>query len=481
MSSEPGDSSRTGSLRHKRRGDASAFGLIAAPIVPSVYLAVRLAAQAQAQVSSELGIEVALGLLGALALSAAFSAGEASLSLLRESDTQGNDDPRIRAMWEHRQRYVSACELGSHASLVLTVLLATLPAFGLQRTVEGWGVPAGSPAFLTAALLVAVPLGALHLVFGKVVPKTLAANDPVATAARLSGFVRAAAAIGQPFVQFALGIGGLVTRRFGARATLNVANKVEDQIRAILAETRGIQEMDEERTMIHSVFEFGDTVAREVMTPRVRMDSVPLGTPLPEVARLVEESGHSRIPVFQGTDDHIVGIVHAKDLLRVMLNGEEATLEAILRPAFFVPENKGLHDLLQEMRQSKTQIVVVQDEFGATSGIVTVEDVVEEVVGEIVDEYDDEQPEVVAIEGGFLADGKTNLYDLNEVAGTGFESEEYDTIGGYVFGLFGRQPRKGDVIEDGGYRFVVDGTDGRRIERLRIVPLQGSSLTLGES
>lgn len=480
MSSEPGDSSRRRSFHRIRRGAASAFALIAAPILPSAFLAAKLLSQAK--VASDAYLEAALSLIGAFALSAAFTAGETALSLLRESDVHAEAEDSVKAMWERRQRYASACELGAHAALVLTILIVFVPAYGLQGVVQTWGVAAGLPALLVAALVIAVPVGALHLIFGKIVPKTLAASQPIRTVARLAGFMRAAALIGQPFIALALQVGGLVTKRFGARPTLNVSNKVEEQIKAILTEVSEVHAIDEEeRTMIHSVFEFGDTVAREVMTPRVDMDCVPLDTPLEEVARLVEETGHSRIPVYKGSDDHILGIVHAKDLLKVMMRGENCQLADILRPAHFVPENKDLHDLLQEMRHDKRQIVVVQDEYGATSGIVTVEDIVEEVVGEIVDEYDDEQPEVVEIEGGFLADGRTNLYDLNEVAGTGFESEEFDTIGGYVFGLFGRQPRQGDEVEDGDYRFVVDGTDGRRIQRLRIVPVEGSSITMGES
>lgn len=480
MSSEPGDSSRSRSYHRNLRGATSALVLGLAFVFPSVILGSMIVAQAQMDPAVLLGS--VLGLVGAFALSAAFTAGETALSLLREAEVERIQEPRIRETWERRQNYASACELGGHASLVLTMLLCLPLADALQGTVQAWGVDSGLPALLTAAVIVALPVGAFHLILGRVVPKSLAASSPLRTVERLEGFIRASAAVSQPFVLFALQLGGLVTKRFGAGATLNVSNKVEEQIKAILTEAgeaHGIA--DEERDMLHSVFEFGDTVAREVMTPRVDIDGVPLGTELSDVARIVEESGHSRIPVYSGTDDHIVGIVHAKDLLRVLHHGEECQLADILRPAHFVPENKDLHALLQEMRQKKVQIVVVQDEYGATSGIVTVEDIVEEVVGEIMDEYDDEQPEVVKIDGGFLAEGKTNLYDLNEVAGTGFESEEFDTIGGYVFGLFGRQPKQGDVVDDGDFQFVVDGTDGRRIERLRIVPLRESTLNLGEN
>jgi len=191
---------------------------------------------------------------------------------------------------------------------------------------------------------------------------------------------------------------------------------------------------------------------------------VPVSATLQEVAQIVEETGHSRIPVFEGSDDQIVGIVHAKDVLSAITRGEGSRrLRDTMRPASFVPENKNLHDLLQEMRQNRTQMVIVQDEFGGTAGVVTIEDIVEEVVGEIVDEYDQEELQVVRDENGFTIGGKMNIHDVNSLIGTDFDSDEFDTLGGFVFGLFGRQPSQGESVETDGYRFTVTETDGRRI------------------
>jgi putative hemolysin len=220
--------------------------------------------------------------------------------------------------------------------------------------------------------------------------------------------------------------------------------------------------------MVRSVFEFGDTIVREVMTPRMDMEALSVSATLRDVAQLVEQTGHSRIPVYDGTDDNILGIIHAKDVLSVLANGEEASLRDIMRPAFFVPESKPLHDLLQEMRQHKVQMAVVQDEHSGTAGVVTIEDIVEEVMGEIVDEYDPDLPQIVPMGDGYLSDGKMSLYDVSEKVGVELESEEFDTIGGYVFGLFGRQPRDGDTIEMDGLKFTVRETDGKRIQSLWI-------------
>lgn len=145
-----------------------------------------------------------------------------------------------------------------------------------------------------------------------------------------------------------------------------------------------------------------------------------------------------------------------------------------MRPALFVPENKNLHELLKELRSSRGQMAVVQDEFGGTAGIVTIEDIVEELVGDIVDEYDVEEPQIMLNGQGYLVDGKVNIYDLNNKIGSRFESDVFDTVGGYVFGLFGRQPQKGESLEADGYRFTVEDTDGRRIVKLHVAPLEES-------
>ncbi len=200
------------------------------------------------------------------------------------------------------------------------------------------------------------------------------------------------------------------------------------------------------------------------------MDAVPADINPYDLVELIQESGHSRIPIFEGTDDEIVGIVHAKDLFLAMLRGKPVNIATLMRPALYVTENKSIDELLAEMRVSKSQLAVVKDEFGGTSGIVTIEDIIEELVGEIQDEHDDEMPEVSETLEGFLVDGKTHLDDVNEEIGSDFESEDFDTIGGYVFGLFGRQPKQGEWLEHAGFQFNILETDGKRILRIRIVP-----------
>jgi CBS domain containing-hemolysin-like protein len=173
-------------------------------------------------------------------------------------------------------------------------------------------------------------------------------------------------------------------------------------------------------------------------------------------------------------DDQIIGIVHAKDLLMAMVNQKVVSIRALMRAPYFVPENKNLQQLLREMRVRRAQMAIIQDEFGGTSGIVTIEDIVEELVGDIVDEYDQEEPAIQPTPDGWIVDARTHWEDLNRAIGSDFESDEFDTIGGYVFGNFGRQPGAGETIDVDGWRFTVNATDGRRITRLMLQPVEES-------
>jgi putative hemolysin len=221
--------------------------------------------------------------------------------------------------------------------------------------------------------------------------------------------------------------------------------------------------------MIHSVFDFRDAIVREVMTPRTDMDTVCADEPIAEVVRIVSETGHSRIPVYRETVDQIIGVIHAKDLLKHLQCDDDASLEKIMRQVYVIPENKKLGELLAEFRTSRNQIAIVQDEYGGTSGVVTIEDIVEEIVGEIVDEYDEDEPMWVAADNGeYLIDGRMNLDDVNEVLGADLQSEEFDTIGGLVFGLIGHQPSAGEIVNEDRWQFEVTETDGRRVQKVLI-------------
>lgn len=437
-------------------------------------------------------VEFFVALVVIVLLNGVFVAGETAIDLLRPShgkaidESDGRRCDAFKDLIARKSTFVAACSLGSMTMRAWMVALAVLPAIPMSRwlpdyssTLREWagsGDLGFSGVVLISILILAIPIVALNVIFGELVPKSYAVTHPLATSLRLYGTVKFFNGLFSLPIAVFVSLASLVTKQFGTRATFAVANQAEEDIKELLEEAEESGEIDEEeKEMVASVFEFGDTVVREIMTPRIDLEALPIDSSLTDVARLVEESGHSRIPVYEGTDDSILGIVHAKDVLSALVNkGEKTSLRDLLRPALFVPESKPLHDLLQEMRQNKAQMAVVQDEHSGTAGIVTIEDIVEEVMGEIVDEYDPDLPQILPMENGFLSDGRMELEDVNDVTGSTFQSEEFDTIGGYVFGLFGRQPKEGESIESDGYRFEIRQADSKRIasiwiERLPVV------------
>jgi putative hemolysin len=411
-------------------------------------------------------------LLVIIVVNGAAVAAEAATDLLRPihvkhlREKSEKEALRLQTLLDGRVGFVAACRLSSDLARLVIFLLVLAVSPGITRR---FGYEPTYPNVLAAAFLTMIPVGLFNLVF-ELVPRSYAVLHPHGTAGRLYAFIRAASLVLSVPAAMATGLANVIAGRFGGKASFAIANQAEEEIKTIVASAEESGEIEvDEREMLHSVFEFSDTIAREVMTPRVDIDALPVGCTHEQVMDLIQGSGHSRIPLYEQTDDQIVGIIHAKDLFMAMLSDQERPVRTLMRPATFVPENKNLHELLAEMRAQRSQLVVVQDEFGGTAGIVTIEDIVEELVGDIVDEYDVEEPGIIPVEGGWMADGKTRIDELNEQIGAEFDSEEFDTVGGYVFGLFGRQPKLGEEIgSDNGFLFKVAETDGRRILKLQI-------------
>jgi putative hemolysin len=440
------------------------------------------AAQNQAQIEPEAEpwwIPLA-GIILVMLGNAVVVAAESALGCLRpvhlrmfaEADSD-RATARLQELIEHKSRYLAATAFGIQACRLLLSLAALVlsPIVSVQLHDRlGW-----LGALVVATLVFLVPILLVNMIV-ELVAKSYGELHAHRVALRLYRPIRLSATLFAIPTALVVSIGDLVAQRFGGRASFSFANQAEEEIKTLAesAEESGEFESDE-KELLHSVFEFADTVVREVMTPRVDLDALPVDSDPDAAIELIKQSGHSRIPLFEGTDDAIVGIVHAKDLLIAKRTGKPLKLRDLMRRPIVVPENKDLHDLLRDLRQSRSQMAVVQDEFGGTAGIATIEDIVEELVGEIVDEYDTEEPEIVPTDDGLLVDGRTSVDDVNAAMGSEFESEEFDTIGGYVFGLFGRQPNEGESIEDGGFAFTVAATDGRRIAKLQIgtIPIPG--------
>jgi magnesium and cobalt exporter, CNNM family len=227
---------------------------------------------------------------------------------------------------------------------------------------------------------------------------------------------------------------------------------------------------EDEKELIHSIFEFGDTIVREVMVPRPDVIAIEDTATLRDVQALVLEHGYSRIPVFHEDLDDVVGVVFAKDVLKAMHQGDgERVLTDICRPARFVPESKRVADLLREMQKEKFHQALVTDEYGSVTGIVSLEDLLEELVGEITDEYDTETPDVVEVgDGTYRVSGKTSIDDVNELLGAELPDEEWDTVAGLVLDLFGRIPDNGEETAFQGLRFTVEEVRGRRVATVLI-------------
>ena len=420
-----------------------------------------------------------LGVLAFIVLNAIYVAGETSVELLKPvhikfaREDQPQDAKRLQAVLDRKAKFVAACTLASDFCRVAMIFVALFLAPGLSNWMaDRLGREADGSMFIWSLLLVVLPIALLNLMF-ELVPKSYASLSPHRVAIRLYNVIRWTSAILSPLATLLSSVAGLLTARFGGRASFTMANQAEEEIKNLVETAQETGEIEvEEKELLHSVFEFSDTVAREVMTPRVDLEAMRVTSDPTELVELIKKTGKSRIPLYEETDDQIVGIVHAKDLLMAVLKTDRPSLRKIMRPAIFVPENKSLNELLREMRQSRSEMAIVQDEFGGTSGIVTTEDIVEELVGEIVDEYDVEEPEIVKVDGDcYLVHGKVHVDDVNDTLGSELVSEEFDTIGGYVFGVFGRQPKRDEKIESDGLRFTVVEADGRKIKRLKIEKL----------
>ena len=308
----------------------------------------------------------------------------------------------------------------------------------------------------------------LLFVLAEVTPKTFAVQHTDRVALRVSPLIVA------------------LTRLFGplAKGLIKVANVImpgkglpegpfvtEADIRAMAdVATEEDQIEEEEKELIHSIFEFGDTVVREVMTPEPDIVAVEVAESLNAVQDLVIRHGFSRIPVYRGNMEDIVGVVYAKDVLRELRAGRsDRSLEDLARRARFVPESKKVTDLLKEMQQQKFHLALVVDEYGSLTGLVTLEDLLEEIVGEIVDEYDREDPNVEpAGNGKFRVNGRLPVDELNELLGVDLPQEDWDSVGGLMMGVLGRVPSQGQQVEVRGIRFTAEQVTGRRIGKVLV-------------
>ncbi|WP_315328367.1 hemolysin family protein [Treponema socranskii] len=231
---------------------------------------------------------------------------------------------------------------------------------------------------------------------------------------------------------------------------------------------------EEKRSMIRGIEDLSHTTVKEVMIPRIDVDFISVDTELDELMEKIAKSGHSRIPVYSESIDNVVGILYVKDLIHIFASHETVDLEKILRKAYFIPESKRIDSLLREFKRRHLHIAIAIDEYGGISGIVTMEDIIEEIVGDIQDEFDNEREDIITLGNNiWLCDARIDLDDLNETIGAEFPTEDFDTLGGFVFDLLGKIPVKYEKTSWGGFDFIVQDMEGHRINMIKVIRKSG--------
>ncbi len=422
-------------------------------------------------------------------LNAFFSLAEYALitvrgSRIRQLVEEGNKTAEyVEQLKEHPTRLQATLQTGL---TLVTTFSSAIAASRLVEPVTQWlvrliahgtfGLPSvhSFPDFANsvALILVTVPVAILTLVIGEIAPKSFAMHHPEKVALLAVHPIRWLETLLSPVVVVLTFLSNIIVRPFGGAATFAPRVVDADEYKIIVDAGKESGVLDSvETSMIHQVLDFGDTVVRKVMTPRIDLTAASIDASIAELISLISESGHSRIPIFDGDLDNLVGIVHAKDLLAFQTKSDlvRVKIRDVMRTPLVIPETKRVGELLAELRKGKQQFAIVRDEYGVTSGIITIEDLLEQIVGEIQDEYDTEEPMVQVIDAQTtILDGLMGVAEVNDRMGLELPEDEADTIGGFVFSLLGHQALAGESVGYENSQFIVEATDGRRITKVRL-------------
>ncbi|MBU1026237.1 MAG: hemolysin family protein [Candidatus Margulisbacteria bacterium] len=409
-------------------------------------------------------------------LSAFFSAAETALTSLSRLKVGRMVEQKIKGaktvekLKQKPSEWLSTILIGNNLVNIAASAIATSMIISFF-TEKGWGSIAVAIGAATGIMTF------LILVFGEIIPKTVALRNAEGLALFSAPLIFVLRFIFQPIALLISFISRPFIKLFGGFAPTKGAFVTEEDIRLILAagQKEGVIE-EEEREMITSIFEFGETIVREVMTPRPDITAVDGAKSLSEAIKVIVESGHSRIPIYESNLDNIIGVIYAKDLLRNLDKGKEitGTIKDYLRPAIFIPEVKKVPELMHEMQVARTHVAIIVDEYGMTSGLVTLEDLVEEIVGEIHDEFEREEKMVEKVdENTFVVNGRISIKDLNDALKLNLpeKDKEYDTIGGFIFGQLGKAPSVGNIVRFENLLISVERVLRRRITRVKLVKL----------
>ena len=358
--------------------------------------------------------------------------------------------------------------LGSLASAVAAISIVEVVTAPLSE-IPLIGERAGAAALLLVTLLVSL----VSIVLGELLPKALALGSPDRISLIAAGPLSLFAKVVSPLVLVLVAVTRAVSRPFGIDPTRTPALSAAE-IRLIVEQgsEQGVLEAEEEQ-MISAVMGLGDSKLHEVMVPRIDIVAIDESATFDEAVAVVLKEGHSRTPLYKGSIDHVVGVLYAKDLLRIIAaGGARPLLRDIMRPAIFVPESQAVDDLLNELQRRKVHMAIVLDEYGGTAGLVTIEDLLEEIVGEIQDEFDEEEPMLSRLGAGeVIIDGRADIEELTSLIDPGLaleDDEEYDTVGGFVYHRIGRVPVVGDTVSVAPFSITVVKAAGRRVGKVRV-------------
>jgi putative hemolysin len=415
-----------------------------------------------------------------IAVNGVFVAAEIALVTVRRSRIRQLSDEgdvrakRVAGMIERPAGLLATIQLGITFIGFLAAAFAGASIAGqLADSLRDIGL-AGS-ADIIALLIVTLIVSLVTIVFGELVPKTLALAHAERYALALARPVEVLGRILKPVVWFLTTVTQGVTRLLGVR-DVSSDDAITSEELLILVERgseQGTIEAEEEQ-MIGGVLELGEQRAHEVMVARVDMVSLEADATLSEIVETIVSEGHSRIPVYEGNIDNIIGMLYAKDLLPYLVGEDRPpSIRTLLRTPLFVPESMLVDDLLRSLQRRRVHIAIVLDEHGGTAGLVTIEDLLEEIVGEIQDEYDEEEPMIVPLgDNEARIDGRADVDDMLEHFDTaldGDDQQEFDTVGGLVYHHIGGVPSVGDTVEVDGLKLTVEATDGRRLRTVHVI------------
>ncbi len=384
-----------------------------------------------------------------------------------------------RVLHLHAEREATAAVLRTGMTLAgfIAAALVTLapPIFDFAS---------GSDPFWLSLLRVAssVLLLALIAALLDLTARAVATANPERWALRLSALVRPLLATLYPLLRFLVAILNVALRPLGGRVRFESPPPPLEELEKLLTAQAANRLIDKGAPqLIRSIFELSDKRSRDVMVPRTEVIALEISTPPEDILKILAEENHSRIPVYRDNIDHIVGVLHARDLIPLLQHPELIVLADTLRPAHFVPWVKPIGDLLREMQKKKIHMAMVVDEYGGFMGVVTLEDILREIVGDIGDEFEVEKKMIEKQpDGSFLVDASLDVAKFVKAFGFGLPEGEYDTLGGFLSSLAGSIPEVGDHFAFNGWQFIVHTKDGPRIERIRLIKPKGSTSTARE-